>query len=37
LWSEYYNREVGEGGIFEVQDEITPAIMDAFEDETAGP
>ena len=29
LWSECYNREVGGGGIFEVQDEITPAIMDA--------
>ncbi len=29
LWSECYDREIGGGGIFEVQDEITPAVVDA--------
>jgi len=29
LWSECYDREVGGGGIFEVQDEITPAVVNA--------
>ena len=29
LWSESYDRELGAGGVFEVQDEITPAVVDA--------
>ena len=29
LWSESYDRVLGGGGIFEVQDELTPAVVDA--------
>src|SRR5262249_23288341 len=29
LWSETYDRELGKGGVFEVQDELTPAVVDA--------
>ena len=29
LWSECYDRDVGAGGIFEIQDQITPAVVDA--------
>jgi len=29
LWSECYDRDVGGGGIFEIQDQITPAVVDA--------
>src|SRR5262249_29177448 len=29
LWSESYDRQIGGGGIFEVQDEITPSVVGA--------
>src|SRR6266567_675578 len=29
LWSETYDRELGGGGIFQLQDELTPAVVDA--------